>query len=57
VYARDWDNVRNYRFDGKFSVARPMPWAELAGPADMTCVRWYDGAPRLDEDDQETTAR
>jgi hypothetical protein len=42
VYAGDWNNVRNYRFDGEFSVAQPIPWTTLAGPADARVQRWYE---------------
>jgi hypothetical protein len=41
VYRGDWDAVRNYRFDGEFSVARPVPWTSLAGADDLTVRRWY----------------
>jgi hypothetical protein len=41
VYACDWDRVRNYRFDGKFSVAHPVPWTALVPAADTKCKRWY----------------
>jgi hypothetical protein len=42
VYRNDWDNVRNYRFDGEFSVARPIPWTTLAGRDDLEVRRWYE---------------
>jgi hypothetical protein len=41
VYRGDWDAVRNYRFDGEFSVARPVPWTSLAGADDLPVRRWY----------------
>jgi len=41
VYRGDWDQVRNYRFDGEFSVARPVPWETLAGARDAGFARWY----------------
>jgi glycosyltransferase involved in cell wall biosynthesis len=41
VYRGDWEHVRNYRFDGEFSVARPVPWTQLAGPEDLPVRRWY----------------
>ncbi|HEY5011750.1 MAG TPA: glycosyltransferase family 2 protein [Acidimicrobiia bacterium] len=41
VYRGDWDRVRNYRFDGEHSVARPVPWTSLAGPEDVAVRRWY----------------
>jgi hypothetical protein len=44
VYRGDWAQVRNYRFDGEFSVARPIPWTSLAAPADLVIRRWYADA-------------
>jgi Glycosyl transferase family 2 len=44
VYRGDWDQVRNYRFDGEFSVARPIPWTTLAAPEDLVIRRWYADA-------------
>jgi hypothetical protein len=41
VYRGDWEHVRNYRPDGEFSVARPVPWTSLAPPADAPVPRWY----------------
>jgi hypothetical protein len=41
VYRGDWQNVRNYRFDGEFSVARPVRWTELAQPNEAEFKRWY----------------
>ena len=41
VYRGDWDQVRNYRFEGDHSVARPIPWEQLAGPDDTFVARWY----------------
>ena len=45
VYRGDWDGVRNYRFDGEHSMARPVPWTTLAGPADLDVKRWYETEP------------
>ena len=42
VYRGDWDEVRNYRFDGEFSTARPIPWTTLAAPRDLAVRRWYE---------------
>ncbi|MDQ1520750.1 MAG: hypothetical protein QOI55_1823 [Actinomycetota bacterium] len=41
VYRGDWANVRNYRNDGAWSVARPVPWESLCSPEDLTVKRWY----------------
>jgi hypothetical protein len=41
VYRGDWAHVRNYRFEGDFSVARPVPWEQIAGPEDSDVARWY----------------
>jgi hypothetical protein len=41
VYRGDWDRVRNYRFDGEFSLAKPVPWTTLAEPEDLAVRRWY----------------
>jgi hypothetical protein len=41
VYAGDWSRVRNYRVDGKYSVARPVPWTSLVSPDDAEVKRWY----------------
>jgi hypothetical protein len=41
VYRGDWANVRNYRFDGEFTVARPIAWSQLANPDDLAVKRWY----------------
>jgi hypothetical protein len=41
VYAGDWSRVRNYRFDGKYSVARPVPWTSLVSADDAEFKRWY----------------
>jgi glycosyltransferase involved in cell wall biosynthesis len=41
VYRGDWSQVRNYRFDGEFSVAQPVPWTTLAPPEDQVVRRWY----------------
>ncbi len=41
VYRGDWARVRNYRGDTDFSVAQPVPWTELAPPADWPSRRWY----------------
>jgi hypothetical protein len=51
VYRQDWDQVRNYRIDGEFSVARPIAWTDLATPADLEIKRWYTTA---DLDDART---
>jgi hypothetical protein len=45
VYRGDWGNVRNYRFDGEFTVARPIEWTALAGPEDLSVARWYSDSP------------
>jgi hypothetical protein len=63
VYAGDWARVRNYRFDGDTSVANPVAWASLAGPADVEYKRWYDvigldvDGDVDDVDDERTPAR
>jgi hypothetical protein len=44
VYRGDWGNVRNYRVDGKFSVAQPVSWTDLVTPADANFKRWYTTA-------------
>jgi hypothetical protein len=41
VYAHDWSRVRNYRADGRFAVANPMPWTSLVPAADAEFRRWY----------------
>jgi Glycosyl transferase family 2 len=45
VYSGDWERVRNYRFDGEFSVAKPIPWTTLAPPSDLAVRRWYAAEP------------
>jgi hypothetical protein len=45
VYRGDWDHVRNYRFDGEFSIAKPIPWTTLARPEDLAVRRWYAAEP------------
>jgi hypothetical protein len=44
VYRGDWEHVRNYRVDGKYDVANPVPWTQIASPADLNVARWYDDA-------------
>jgi hypothetical protein len=41
VYAGDWARVRNYRADGRFATADPVPWNSLVSPADAVSKRWY----------------
>jgi hypothetical protein len=44
VYRQDWQQVRNYRIDGEYSVAQPVPWTDIASPADQQVRRWYSMA-------------
>jgi hypothetical protein len=44
VYRGDWANVRNYRIDGAYSTANPVPWTTLVDPRDAGSVRWYSDA-------------
>jgi hypothetical protein len=48
VYAGDWEQVRNYRFDAAITVPHPVPWEALAGPEDAPYRRWYDDVPELE---------
>jgi hypothetical protein len=45
VYRGDWGSVRNYRFDGEFTVASPIEWSTLAPPEDLVVARWYRDSP------------
>jgi hypothetical protein len=42
VYRGDWVNVRNYRVDTEYTVARPVPWTTLVSAEDAHFARWYD---------------